>query len=312
MATRRKLPRAILIAGPTASGKSALALALAQRLDGVIVNADSMQVYRALCILTARPSRADLERAPHHLYGHIEARETYSVARWLSELKPLIHHSSRIPIIVGGTGLYFEALTKGIADIPSIPAPVRAEIRALRERDGARGLYQALQNSDPAMARQLSPGDAQRLARALEVIRATGRSLGAWQDDGAAEALLPLDETAAFVLAPPREALYAAIDQRFVRMMAEGALNEVRALQDDPPPITSSLRKALGVEPLQAALDGRLSLAEAVAAAQRSSRRYAKRQLTWFRGKFITWNWITEQYSNPLIDDIFPLIIETG
>jgi tRNA dimethylallyltransferase len=300
--------RAVLIAGPTASGKSALALALAEHLGGVVINADSMQVYRELRILTARPSPADEARAPHCLYGTVGAAEPYSVARWLEDLRGILAAECRVPIIVGGTGLYFEALTQGIADIPSIPTAIRDEVRAL----GTVALHETLSARDPVMAARLKPGDRQRLARALEVFLATGRSLAAWQSEAAAPPLLPLGEVCAMVLSPPRAELYAAIDGRFSAMMEAGAIEEVRALDALGLPADAPILKALGVAPLRALLAGAVTQADAVKDARTASRHYAKRQLTWFRNKFISWRWLETKYSKKTFEQVLSFITGIG
>jgi tRNA dimethylallyltransferase len=274
--------RAVLIAGPTASGKSALALALAEHLGGVVINADSMQVYRELRILTARPSPADEARAPHCLYGTVGAAEPYSVARWLEDLRGILAAECRVPIIVGGTGLYFEALTQGIADIPSIPTAIRDEVRAL----GTVALHETLSARDPVMAARLKPGDRQRLARALEVFLATGRSLAAWQSEAAAPPLLPLGEVC--------------------------AIEEVRALDALGLPADAPILKALGVAPLRALLAGAVTQADAVKDARTASRHYAKRQLTWFRNKFISWRWLETKYSKKTFEQVLSFITGIG
>jgi tRNA dimethylallyltransferase len=300
--------RAVLIAGPTASGKSALALALAEHFGGVVINADSMQVYRELRILTARPSPADEACAPHRLYGTVGAAEPFSVARWLEDLRGILAEERRLPIIVGGTGLYFEALTQGLADIPPIPAALRSEVRAL----GTDALHDTLSARDPVMAARLEAGDRQRLARALEVVLATGRSLAAWQSEAAAAPLLPLGDVSAFVLSPPRAELYAAIDGRFAAMMTAGAVDEVRALEALGLPADVPILKALGVAPLQALLAGAMAKEDAVKAAQTASRQYAKRQLTWFRNKFMSWKWLETKYSKKTFDQALSFITEMG
>jgi tRNA dimethylallyltransferase len=289
-------PRAVLIAGPTASGKSAAALALAERFGGTVVNADSMQVYDALKVLTARPGAADLGLVPHRLYGAIPAREAYSVGRWLADAGACLEDAERegrLPILVGGTGLYFKALTEGLAPVPDIPGEIRDFWRGEADRLGAAGLYRALVDRDPAFAPRLEPSDSQRILRALEVIDATGVSLGEWQGSNAAALLAPGDALR-FVIAPEREPLYAAIDVRFDRMLAAGALEEVRGLLalglDDGLPAM----RAHGVRELAAYLRGEASLEEAAAKAKTESRRYAKRQMTWLRRYMTDWEWFPD------------------
>jgi tRNA dimethylallyltransferase len=287
---------AILIAGPTASGKSAAALALAERLGGIVINADSMQVYRELSILTARPKIGDEARAPHRLYGTVPAGEAYSVGRWLEAAARAIEAAKlegRLPILVGGTGLYFKALLEGLAPVPDIPPEIRADWRERAKALGAEGLYRELAACDPAMASRLKPSDPQRLVRALEVIDATGISLGEWQG-GNASPVLPAETVAKLVIAPEREALYAAIDARFDAMIAAGALEEVRALAAlglDP---GLPAMRAHGVRELAAYLGGACSLEEAVVKAKTETRRYAKRQTTWLRRFMQDWAWFPD------------------
>jgi tRNA dimethylallyltransferase len=288
--------RAILIAGPTASGKSAAALELARRLNGTVINADSMQVYRELAVLTARPWPAEEAGIPHRLYGTIPAAEAYSVGRWLADAEPAIASSQqegRVPILVGGTGLYFKALTEGLAPVPDIPPEVRAYWREEGEKHGQEALHAALAERDPLMALRLSPSDPQRIVRALEVIDATGVSLAEWQG-GNAQPVLAASAALKLLIAPEREPLYAAIDARFERMLAQGALGEVRGLLElDLDPGLPAMR-AHGVRELAAYLRGRTGLEEAVAKAKTESRRYAKRQMTWARRYMADWEWVPD------------------
>ena len=286
-------PKAILIAGPTASGKSAAALDLAQRFGGVVINADSMQVYRELAVLTARPSLAEMQRAPHSLYGTVPAGEPYSVGRFLKDAARALGDAKvegRLPVFVGGTGLYFKALTEGLAAVPDVPPEIRAHWRAEAERIGTDGLYGELQARDPVMAARLRPSDPQRLQRALEVIDATSVSLAEWQGAEVAAVLHP-QGLLRIVIAPEREALYAAIDARFDRMIEQGAIEEVRALLAlglDP---ALPAMRAHGVRELAAYLAGDSSLEAAVEKAKTESRRYAKRQMTWARRFMQDWQW---------------------
>jgi tRNA dimethylallyltransferase len=287
------VPTAILIAGPTASGKSAAALELADRLGGTVINADSMQVYRELAVLTARPSAADLTRAPHRLYGMAPAAEAYSVGRWLEDAARAIAEAAaagRLPILVGGTGLYFKALTDGLAPIPDVPQEIREHWRRRAEELGPEGLHRELGARDPAMAARLRPSDPQRIARALEVIDATGVSLAEWQGASATPLLAP-DGVVRLVVAPEREPLYAAIDARFDVMMEQGALEEVEALLARGLDHGLPAMRAHGVRELGAYLAGRTSLGEAAAKAKTESRRYAKRQMTWLRRFMKDWDW---------------------
>jgi tRNA dimethylallyltransferase len=286
----------ILIAGPTASGKSATALALAERLRGTVINADSMQVYRELVVLTARPSAADRHRAPHRLYGTVPASESYSVGRWLEDAARAIAEAEgegSVPIVAGGTGLYFKALLEGLAPVPEIPPEIRQAWRERAETMGTEALWRELEERDPAMAARLKPSDPQRLVRALEVIDATGVSLAEWQG-GAAAPLLAADTVRRFVIAPERDALYAAIDARFDAMLARGAVEEVRALLAlglDP---ALPAMRAHGVRELAAYVEGACSLEEAIAKAKTESRRYAKRQMTWLRRFMQDWAWFPD------------------
>jgi tRNA dimethylallyltransferase len=292
-------PKAILIAGPTASGKSAAALALARRLGGTVINADSMQLYRELRVLSARPSEADEAAVPHRLYGAVPAREAFSVGRWLEAARAAIAEArveGRVPILVGGTGLYFKALIEGLAPIPDIPAEVRAHWREASERLGAAALHRELRARDPAMAAKLRPSDPQRIVRALEVIDATGISLSEWQG-AAASPVLAEREVARLVVAPEREPLYAAIDARFDRMIASGAIEEVGALVALGLDQGLPAMRAHGVRELAAYLAGTVSLEEAVAKAKTESRRYAKRQMTWARRYMAGWEWFPDQVS---------------
>jgi len=281
--TEQETAPVIVVAGPTASGKSALALALARRLGGVVINADALQVDRDLRILTARPSPEEEEQAPHRLYGVLDAADTCSAGRWCALATDEIARARAAglrPIVVGGTGLYIEALVHGLANIPPIPADLRASVRAKLDAEGPAALHAALAARDPAGAAALRPGDKQRLARAWEVLEATGRPLAEWW----AEARTGVKERFDIVtLEPPREALYAACDARLTAMITAGALDEVRALlarglSDDAPAL-----KAVGVAELARHLAGETGLAPAIADAQQATRRLAKRQLTWFR-----------------------------
>jgi tRNA dimethylallyltransferase len=286
-----KRQRAILIAGPTAAGKSALALTLAQRHRGVIINADSMQVYRDLRVLTARPSDRELDEAPHALYGHVPGDVAYSVGLWLQDATAALEAAwteERIPIVVGGTGLYFKALLEGLAPIPDIPGPIRAHWREAAARLGAEGLHRLLAERDPAMAGRLRPGDTQRLTRALEVLEATGRSLADWQRE-AGHPLLREAEAERYVVAPDRASVQARADARLDAMIAGGALDEVRRLAALGLPRDLPVMRALGVAPLLDVLAGHASLEAAVARAKLDTRRYIKRQETWLRRNMITW-----------------------
>ncbi len=282
--------RALLIMGPTASGKSALALALAARLGGEIVNADSMQVYRDFRVLTARPSLEEEARAAHHLYGHVDAGELYSAGRWLSDALAAIaaiQARGRTPIVVGGTGLYFKALTQGLADIPAADPEAREALRARAAREGAPALHAELARRDPITAARLAPNDAPRILRALEVLETTGESISALQAD--TQPPLTRDQWTGVALTPDREALYAAIDARFEAMLAAGALEEARAFAARNLDPALPAMKAHGAPALMAHLRGEIALAEAAEIGKRDTRRYAKRQFTWIAGQMPDW-----------------------
>ncbi|MBA3881086.1 MAG: tRNA (adenosine(37)-N6)-dimethylallyltransferase MiaA, partial [Sphingobium sp.] len=272
-------PTIALIAGPTASGKSAMALTLAERDNGVIINADSAQVYADLRVLSARPSLTEEARVPHRLFGHVAANDGYSAAAWAGDARAAIaavHRAGQLPILVGGTGLYLRTLLDGIAPVPPIDPAIRAEVRALPVTTA----YAALGEADPAAAARLNPADTTRIARALEVIRSTGRPLSAWQAErrdgiGADVALRPL------LLMPDRAALMEKCDARLVAMFADGAVEEVRALMArEDVALTAPVRRAIGVPEIAGWLMGRWGRAEALARAQLATRRYAKRQYT--------------------------------
>jgi tRNA dimethylallyltransferase len=289
--------RAVLIAGPTASGKSALALALAEALGGTIINADAMQVYRDLRVVTARPTPEEEARAPHLLYGHVDAAENYSVGRWCvdaSAALTAVEQGGRLPILAGGTGLYFKTLTRGLAAIPPIPSQIRSAVRERLKREGIAALYAELSARDDASARRLMPADRARISRALEVVLATGRSITDWHAEGMKAALDPHAAVKVF-LDVDRAQLYRRIDSRFDAMLASGALDEVRALagrQLDP---ALPAMKAHGVPWLIRHLNGEIDLPAAVEAAKRDTRRYSKRQATWFRHQLPDWTWIAPE-----------------
>lgn len=275
--------RPVLIAGPTASGKSALALHLAETQGGVIVNADALQVYGCWRVLTARPSVEDEARAPHRLYGHVGRDEPYSVGHWLREVAAILANGAR-PIVVGGTGLYFTALTAGLVEIPPTPPAIRAEADAQRATQGIGALLAVL---DPGTLARIDTANPARVQRAWEVLRATGRGLADWHADTGAP-LLPLDQVEALVIHAPADRLAPRIDRRFDAMMAAGALDEVRAELPFWQPARPSAR-AIGAPELVAHLCGELPLDDAIAAAKLATRQYAKRQRTWFRNRLHNW-----------------------
>jgi len=289
---------AVLIAGPTASGKSAQALALAEEIGGVVINADSMQVYREAPILTAQPGDADKARAPHLLYGHVSAAEAYSVGAWRDDaIKALAEARAmgRIPIFVGGTGLYFMALTDGLAEVPPTPPEIRDAARALLDDIGVEALHARLTDRDPLTASRLRPSDPQRVLRAFEVFEATGRPLAEWQG-APADPVLKTMRIATFVLDPPRPQLRARIAARFETMVDQGGMEEARKLQGLDPSLPAA--KLLGLRPLQALAGGTLTRDEALDAAITATRQFAKRQMTWFRRRMAHYIWFDPLVSN--------------
>jgi tRNA dimethylallyltransferase len=283
---------AVLIAGPTASGKSALALSLAERLGGAIINTDSMQVYRELRILSARPSPADEARVPHFLYGHVPVVERYSAGRYQQEAAASFARARaerRTPIFVGGTGLYFGVLTGGLSPIPPVPQDVRDAVRERRTTMGAGPFYDAFAARDPETAASIDVNDTQRILRASAVLEATGRSLRFWQKKQGVP-LLKNMKVARFVIAPARDQLRAAIEARVVRMVEGGGVAEANALAGLDPTLPAA--KALGVPQLLAHVRGQVSLEAAMSGMQAETRRYAKRQLTWFRRFMKEWKWV--------------------
>jgi tRNA dimethylallyltransferase len=285
---------AILIAGPTASGKSALALELASRLDGAVVNADSMQVYRDLAILTARPRADEMARVAHHLYGHVDGTINHSVGAWLADAKHVlleIAGHGKLPIFVGGTGLYFKAMTQGLADIPPVPDYVRAEVRAWAEGRPIAALHAELALRDPATAARLRPTDPQRILRALEVFAATGRSLAAFQKSQQPPLLRPQTWLGVF-LAAERDNLYARIDRRFDAMLDAGALAEVEALAKRRLDPLLPVMRAHGVPHLIRHLAGEIGKEEALQRSKLDICRYAKRQFTFARHQLPDFSWV--------------------
>jgi tRNA dimethylallyltransferase len=297
--------RALLIAGPTASGKTAVALALARRFGAIIVNADSMQVYRDLRIITARPTPKEEARVPHRLYGRIDAAENYSVGRWRTEAAATIDATKRYgraAVVVGGTGLYFNALIRGLAAVPAIPDEIREEVRGRLESEGINTLHTELAQRDPAAAARLMPGDRARITRALEVVLATGRSLLAWHEEGNA-ASLDAARAAKVFLSPDRDVLLQRIDARFDEMMAAGAAEEVQALAARGLDPNLPAMKAHGVPWLIRHLRGEIDLAEAVEGAKRDTRQYTKRQATWFRNQLPEFAWVEPQNALEAIEE---------
>lgn len=281
------LRNSILIAGPTASGKSALALSLARQTGGVIVNADSMQVYGVLRVLTARPDAEDLAVAPHRLYGHVDPGAPYSTGVWMREVEQLVQagvFAERPAIFTGGTGLYFRALTQGLSQMPAVPAPVRARWRAELENKGAPFLHRLLGECDPQTAAAVEPGDGQRIVRALEVLEASGRPISHWRK-AAGRGVVDPGSARLFVIEPDRARLSERIARRFDTMIANGALDEARALAAHGVDPAMPAMKAIGVRELILADSGAISMDEAIERAKIATRQYAKRQSTWFRNQ---------------------------
>lgn len=281
----------ILIAGPTASGKSGLALRLAEKFDGAVVNADALQVYSAWRILTARPDAAEEARAPHFLYGHIALNQPYSVGHWLREVEACLaelRERNLRPIIVGGTGLYFQALTRGLADIPAIPAEIRQEADRILATSGDSAFAEYLRQEDPATYSKIDINNPARTQRAWEVLHATGRGLADWHSQTPAP-LLPLDRTHALHLRSDTDWLNRRIEARFDRMLELGALDECRAVLESGWDPTHPSCQAIGAKELIACLQGELPLSEAIELAKIQTRQYAKRQRTWFRSKMRDW-----------------------
>jgi len=298
------VPSIILIAGPTASGKSALALTLAEQRGGIIINADSMQVYRDLRIITARPTADEECRAPHRLYGHVDAAENYSVGRWCTEAATELataKDENRAAIIVGGTGLYFNALSRGLAAVPPIPAAIRDEVRSRLANEGVAALHADLAARDPAAAARLRHGDRARITRALEVVLATGRSILDWHEDNK-PATIDLHAASKVFLMPERDELARRIDTRFDAMMAAGALDEVRALAARKLNPSLPAMKAHGMPWLIRHLNAEVTLATAVEHAKLETRQYTKRQATWFRNQLPEFEWVAPSDAQSAIE----------
>jgi tRNA dimethylallyltransferase len=300
--------KAVLIAGPTASGKSALALELAQKTAGVVINADSMQVYRDLRVITARPRPEEEAKVPHRLYGHVDAAVNFSAGHWVAEAAGVlaeVRAQNRLPIFVGGSGLYFKALTLGLSAVPPIPPAIREGVRARLERDGVEALHAELVQRDRATAERLKPRDRTRIARALEVVEATGRSLTDWHREGLPP-LLPSGEFSALFLAPDRDQLYARIDARYDAMLATGALEEVAALAARHLDPLLPAMKAHGVPALIEHIRGEITLAEAAAIGRANTRQYAKRQFTWFRHQLPEFEWVKPEQAGEWLTGVIP------
>lgn len=311
--------RAVVLAGPTATGKSALALAVARECNGVVINADSMQVYRELPVLTAQPGAAERAAAAHRLYGFVTVSESCSAADWAALARAEIDQAlgeGRLPIVVGGTGLYIKALLEGLAAVPEIPAEVRAAARRRLSEIGKAAFHDDLGRRDPAMASRIRPSDSQRLLRAWEVIEATGQSLAAWQARQEPSPWAGGIDFVKLVVMPERSELHAACDQRFRDMVGRGALEEARALADRADNRLPAM-KALGLRELIGHVRGEATLEQAIAAAQQATRRYAKRQLTWFRhqlagGRTIPVSPLFGKFSESFLAEIYNIIRSSG
>jgi tRNA dimethylallyltransferase len=298
----------VLIAGPTASGKSALALDLAQTQDAVIINTDSMQVYRDLLTITARPTPEEEARAPHRLYGHVDAAVNFSAGAWVADAASVLAEAraqNRLPIFIGGSGLYFRALTRGLSAVPPIASDIRDAVRARLERDGVEALHAELAGRDPASAQRLKPRDRARIARALEVVEATGRSLTDWHRDGLPPLLAPGQFRALF-LEPDRDALYARIDARFDAMLEAGALEEVARLAARKLDPLLPAMKAHGVPALIRHIKGEITREEAAEIGRADTRHYAKRQFTWFRHQLPEFEWVTPEEARGWLREVIP------
>jgi tRNA dimethylallyltransferase len=302
--SKQDLSKAVLIAGPTASGKSALALELAQKIGGVVINTDSMQVYRDLRVITARPTPAEEAIVPHRLYGHVDAAVNFSAGAWVTDAAKVLadtRTAGRLPIFTGGSGLYFKALTRGLSAVPPIAAEVREDVRARLERDGVEALHAELSRRDPASAERLKPRDRTRIARALEVVEATGRSLTDWHREGLPP-LLPPGEFSALFIAPERDQLYARIDARFDAMLEGGALEEVASLASrNLDPLLPAM-KAHGVPTLIRHLKGEITREAAAETARADTRHYAKRQFTWFRHQLPEFEWVAPEAARAWVE----------
>jgi tRNA dimethylallyltransferase len=301
-------PQAILIAGPTGSGKSGLAVDLAKAVGGEVINADSMQVYRDLNVLSARPQPEEMGGIEHQLYGFVGSGDAYSVGRYIADASVHIGAAQargQTPVIVGGTGLYFRGLLEGLSPVPEIDPTIRQHWRDISERDGPDILFKALQARDAEMAQRLMPTDSQRLVRALEVIESTGRSLSYWQSIPG-KPVLDAERCTKVVVAINRDTLYRRCNLRFELMLKYGALFEVARLQSLQLERSLPVMGALGVRPLLAYLDGECDLAQATERGQIETRQYAKRQLTWFRRNMIAWKDIKllEKERNSIVCDI--------
>ena len=303
-------PDAILIAGPTASGKTATAIEVAKKINGIVINTDSMQIYDGLRVLTARPTEQEEAQAPHRLYGVQPPEEPSSVAHWLTlvqEELQLARKNGQTPIFTGGTGLYFKSLIEGLTPTPDVPLDVRDHWQAVYDEIGGQAFFDRLKAEDPALPPHLKPEEPQRLVRAMSVLKHTGKSLYQWQQEDNDPPVLT-GRIAKFILMPDRDWLYDRCNRRFDLMLDAGAMNEVDRLLAMTLPPTVPVMKAVGVPQLIAAKKGDLSLEEAIANAKQETRRYAKRQSTWFRNQFIAWNMVSTQQMEKITSKIFSKI----
>ncbi|MEC8269017.1 MAG: tRNA (adenosine(37)-N6)-dimethylallyltransferase MiaA [Pseudomonadota bacterium] len=303
----------LMICGPTAAGKSGLALALAERYGGVVINADSMQLYADLRVLTARPDVSEEARVPHRLYGVLDGAERASVASWLTMATREIETArvaGRLPILTGGTGLYFHAAMKGLAPVPDVPPDIHAECIAEYAERGGEAFRRDLLELDPVLGSQLHDGDSQRLVRAMGVVRASGRALSAWQADPHEGAIAGRPVRVAMM--PPREELYEKINTRFSAMMEGGARSEVSTLAARGLAPSLPVMKAIGVREIMALQAGDIDEARAVELASRDSRRYAKRQMTWIRNNFHAEMILEKKFSERKMTEIFSILSKTG
>ncbi|HCI19255.1 MAG TPA: tRNA (adenosine(37)-N6)-dimethylallyltransferase MiaA [Alphaproteobacteria bacterium] len=301
--------RYLMIAGPTAAGKSGLAMALAESAGGVVINADSMQLYRDLRILTARPDAADEARVPHRLYGVLDGAERASVARWLQMAGDEVadaRHKGRLPVIIGGTGMYLQAAINGIAAIPDVPQAIHDSCMQLLATQGGAAFRAMLAREDPETAARLFDGDSQRLVRAMGVVRATGRPISAWQQDPHQGAIDGQPITIA--VTPPRQTVYDAIDSRFEQMMDRGAVEEVAALAARSLDPGLPVMKAIGVREIIAMQQGQMNRARAIELASRDSRHYAKRQFTWLRNNYDAQYVVDSKFSERNLAEIFAIL----
>ena len=280
----------LCIAGPTASGKSAVAVKLAKLVDGEVINADALQVYRDLKIISARPERSEMQGVPHHLFGHVDGARRYSVGAWRDDAVPVILDvlaRGKVPIITGGTGLYFKALTQGLADIPDIAPDVRAGVLRELEEKGVEYLRREADAEDPVAASRILGDDPARLTRLVEVKRGTGKALSEWQAQ--TYPIIPKGYWRGAVLLPERAPLYDRINARFDMMAENGGFDEVKALMRRELPKALPVMKAIGAPQIMSILSGEISNEEGIEAAKRETRRFAKRQYTWFRGQAKNW-----------------------